>query len=165
MSSYRQAWAGYIRGDGSAQPAPWQTQKAFTKRMSWKWDEYRYLKPVSEFGDLLMTHLRSFLFHPIDWAEDITESHQTECLQLLRGELSNEFIGFVRRELIEEQHPTWDTAANLSGTGSTSPRRRLIMEIIEVSAPDLTGERARAFKNAVKALVQNAINKCSTASS
>jgi hypothetical protein len=125
-------------------------------------DEYRYLKPVAEFADLLMTNLTSFLSHPVDWVEDITESHQVECLQLLRAELSNELIKFVRQEVIGDQHPNWVAAADQSGTGSTLVRRRLVMEIIESSAPDLTGERARAFKDAVKALIENAICKCST---
>lgn len=46
-TAFRKAWNGYIYGDG-APPAPWQTQKAFTIRMSWKQDEYRFLKPVAE---------------------------------------------------------------------------------------------------------------------
>jgi hypothetical protein len=36
----------------------------------------------------------------------------------------------------------------------------MIMEIIEASAPDLTGEMARAFKDAMKALIENAISRC-----
>jgi hypothetical protein len=161
----RQAWAGYILGEGGAQAAPWQTQKAFTKRMSWREEEYKYLKPVAEFSDLLMTHLRNFLLRPIGWAEEITESRHAECLQLLRGEVSNELIEFVRHELINELHPTWDTAANLSGKWSTLPRRRLIMDVIKSSAPDLTGERARAFKDEVKELIESAIKRCSAKSS
>ncbi|MGA2262593.1 MAG: hypothetical protein ABSH28_14300 [Acidobacteriota bacterium] len=163
-AALRHAWAGYIRGEGDVQAAPWQTQKAFTKRMSWKLDEYRYLKPVAEFADLLITNLSNFLSHPVGWAEDITESNRVDCLKLLRPELSNELINFVRQEVIGEQHPNWVVAADKCGTGSTFVRRRLIVEIIESSAPDLTGERARAFKDAVKALVESAITKCSPAS-
>jgi hypothetical protein len=163
-AALRQAWAGYIKGEGNVIPAHWQTQKAFTTRMSWKWDEYRYLKPAAELADLLVTNLRNFLFHPIDWAEEITESHQAECLQTLRGELSNELIKFARHELIDQRHPKWDGAANLSGKGSTAPRRQVIMEIIESSAPDLTGEKARAFKDAIKALIDMAIGRCSAKS-
>jgi hypothetical protein len=163
-AALRRAWAGYIRGGSNTRAAPWQTQKAFTWRMNWRWDEYRYLKPVAEFEDLLMTDLRQFLFQPVGWAEDITESHRAECLELLRKELSNELIRFVRHETIDQQHSKWDEAANLSGGGSTYPRRLLIMEIIESSAPDMTGEKARAFKDAVKELIENAINKCTTSS-
>jgi hypothetical protein len=159
---FRQAWNDYIRGE---RRAPWQTQKAFTKRMSWKRDEYRYLKPVAEFLDSLMTNLSSFLIHPIGWDKDVTESHQIECLQLLRAELSNELMKFVRDGVIEEPHVKWDEAANLSGRWSTDPRRRLILEIIESSAPDLTGERARTFKDGVKALIEGAVSKCSAKSS
>jgi hypothetical protein len=39
------------------------------------------------------------------------------------------------------------------------------MEIIESSAPDLTGEKARAFKDAIKALIDMAIGRCSAKSS
>jgi hypothetical protein len=75
--------------------------------------------------------------------------------------VSKELINFVRQEVIGEQHPNWVVAADQCGTGSTFVRRRLVMEIIESAAPDLTGERAKAFKDAVKALVESAVNKCS----
>jgi hypothetical protein len=160
-ASLRQAWAGYITGAGSIQPAPWQTQKAFTRRMSWLLDEYRYLKPVAEFVDNLVTSLDGFLTHPVGWAEEITESHKLECLNLLTREVSNELISFVRQEVVGGQKPNWVVAADKSGTGSTFVRRQLIMDIIQTSAPDLTGEKARAFKNAVKSLIETAIAKAS----
>ena len=76
-AALRQAWAGYIRGGVGTQAAPWQTQKAFTKRMSWKLDDYSYLKPVAEFADLLITndfrcnHHRSRLWTTPIWLTPI----------------------------------------------------------------------------------------------
>jgi hypothetical protein len=160
-ASLRQAWAGYITGAGSVQPVPWQTQKAFTRRMSWQLDEYRYLKPVAEFADNLVTSLDGFLTHPVGWVEEITESHKLECLNLLTREVSNELINFVRQEVVGGQHPNWVVAADKSGTGSTFERRQIIMDIIQTSAPDLTSEKARVFKNAVKSLIETAIAKAS----
>ena len=160
-ASLRQAWAGYITGAGSVQPAPWQTQKAFTRRMFWQLDEYRYLKPVAEFADNLVTCLDRFLTHPVGWAEEITESHKLECLNLLTREVSNELINFVRQEVVGGQNLNWYNAQDKSGPGSTFLRRQIIMDIIQTSAPDLTGDQARAFKNAVKSLIEKAIAKAS----
>jgi hypothetical protein len=158
-AALRLGWDGYIRGRGMT-PAPWQRQKAFTFRMDWKWDEYKDLKPVAEFADLLVSKLNPFLSKPINWAEEITEAHKKECLGRLAREFSNRVLAFVRSEILEDEHPQWTGAAGLRGTGSTVERRRLIMEAIYASAPELTGAHAKKFKDAVKSVIEAAIEAC-----
>lgn len=48
----------------------------------------------------------------------------------------------------------------LHGPGSTVVRRRLIMEAMHASAPELTGLRAKQFKDAVNSVIETAIAAC-----
>jgi hypothetical protein len=128
--------------------------------MDWKRDEYKDLKPVAEFADLVVSKLNPFLSKPISWAEEITEAHKKECLGRLNREFSHRVLEFVRSEILEDEHPQWTGAAGLRGPGSTVQRRRLIMEAIYASAPELTGAHAKKFKDAVKSVLEAAIEAC-----
>jgi hypothetical protein len=161
--SMRRTWAGYIVGEG-AEAAKWQTQRAFTKRMDRKIEEFRYLKPVAEFRLCLAATLESFLSKPIRWTKEITDGHKRDCLERLKQEVSQQILAYVRSELLEEEHPDWNRAAELSGTGSTPIRSRFIMEVIRDSAPDLTGDRAKAFKDSIKQVIENSFRTCTQAS-
>jgi hypothetical protein len=161
--SLRRTWGGYISGDG-AEPAHWQTQKAFTKRMDRRIEEFRYLKPVAEFRQCLATALQNFLSKPLRWATEVTDAHKKDCLERLKQEVSQQVLAHVRSELLDEEHPEWSKAADLSGTGSTPIRSRIIMEIIRDSAPDLTGDHAKAFKDSIKQIIENSIRTCTHAS-
>jgi hypothetical protein len=158
-AALRAAWEGYIRGQGT-KAAPWQTQKAFTFRMDWKEDEYRFLKPVAEFADLLVSKLSPFLSKPIGWTEEITQAHKKDCLGRLSREFSHRVLELVRSEVLEDEHPQWTGAAKLHGPGSTFDRRRVIMEAIYASAPQLTGADAKKFKDAVKSVIESALGAC-----
>ena len=158
-AALRLAWEGYIQGD-ARKGAPWQTQKAFTFRMKWREDEYKHLKPVAEFADLLVSKVGPFLSKPISWTEEITEAHQKECLGRLGREFSHRVLEFVRSVILDDEQPQWKDAAELRGTGSTVERRKLIMNAIYDSAPELTGAHAKRFKDSVKSLIEEAIKAC-----
>ena len=85
-------------------------------------------------------------------------------LEHLKQEVSQQVLGYVRSELLDEEHPEWNRAAGLSGTGSTPIRSQIIMEIIRDSAPDLTGDHAKAFKDSIKQIIENSIRTCAHAS-
>ncbi|MDD5140160.1 MAG: hypothetical protein PHY43_07890 [Verrucomicrobiales bacterium] len=163
-ATFRKIWAGYIWGEG-AEAAKWQTQKAFTKRMSWRTEEFRFLKPVAEFRQYLVLNLQTFLANPVGWTEEITEAHKKDCLERLRQEVSNQILSYVRNEILDEKHPDWNSAAELSGTGTTPIRSRIITRVIENSAPELTGSRAIEFKDAIKLILHRSIEVCKTHSS
>lgn len=158
-TTFRKIWAGYIWGEG-AEAAKWQTQKAFTKRMSWRTEEFRFLKPVAEFRQYLVLNLQTFLANPVGWAEEITEAHKHDCLERLRQEVSNQILSYVRNEILDEKNPDWISAAELSGTGTTPIRSRIITRVIEASAPELTGARAIEFKDAIKLILNRSIEAC-----
>ena len=154
----RRDWDDYIQGE--VDPAPWQTQKAFTNRMSLEKDEYSYLKPVAGFHDHLITGINTFLLRPVDWADEITENHKGECLQLLTQVVSQRVLEYVRTALVTDRNPKWKSAANLRGTGSTPIRSRQILAIIRESAPEPTGENAKQIKDSIKEIIENSINAC-----
>lgn len=156
----RRTWAGSIQGEGGVRPAPWQTQKAFTYRMIWRHDEYKDLKPIAEFTDRLITKLGHFLSKPLSWPDEISESHKKECLDRLKQEVSRQILAYVRNDLLNEEHDKWQNAADQSGKGSTPIRRRIIMEIIRESAPELIGEHASEFKDAMKSAIKNSMVEC-----
>lgn len=159
-ATFRKLWAGYIWGEGGAEAAKWQTQKAFTKRMSWRVEEFRYLKPVAEFRQYLVLNIQTFLANPVGWEEEITDTRKKDCLERLRQEASNQILSFVRNEILDEKHPDWNSAAELSGTGTTPIRSRIITRVIENSAPELTGAKAIEFKDAIKLILSRSIEAC-----
>jgi addiction module HigA family antidote len=154
----RHSWKEQILG---ANAAKWQTQKAFTKRMDWKQDEFRSLKPVAEFTEVFVKLLDPFLTKPQSWEKEITDAHKSQCLDHLKREFSNQILRYFRSVLLDQQHPDWNYAVTqISGPGSTPIRSRKILETIEDSAPELTGEDAKQFKDEIKQLIVSAIAAC-----
>jgi hypothetical protein len=107
-----------------------------------------------------MSVTEAFICKPLGWAEEVTDARKKECLNLLTSEISRRILDFVRTQLLDDGHPQWEEAAGLRGTGSTSVRRRLILDIIRTSAPELTGEHAKQFKDAIKSIIESAIDAC-----
>ncbi|MBM4030030.1 MAG: hypothetical protein FJ280_32215 [Planctomycetes bacterium] len=153
-TSLRRAWGDYT------QSGAWQTHRAFAYRMSWRQDEFRWLKPVAEFTISLVTSLRPFVSNPLRWSEETTEAHRKDCVERLKREISQELLRFVRNEVLDEEHDNWEAAAELRGRGTTSEMRRMIHNIICTAAPELTGEHAKQFKDAIKSTIGSCIRKC-----
>jgi len=78
----------------------------------------------------------------------------------LKQEVSQQTLRLVRSELLEEEHLNWKAAAGLTGQGSTRVRRNMIFDIIRTSAPELTGEHAKEFKDAIKGIIESSVEKC-----
>ena len=157
----RSNWAGYIQGEHGVRAEPWQRQKAFTFRMTWRRDEYKNLQPVAEFTERLISKTHSFISNPQRWADEISEAHKKNCLDQLKQEISRQMLAYVREELLNEEHDRWTTAAaGLSGKGSMPIRRQIIMEIIRDSAPELIGANASEFKDAMKRIIKSSIVEC-----
>ncbi len=153
-ASFRKAWGGY------SQSGAWQTHRAFAYRMSWKQDEFRWLKPVAEFHDGLVTSIEPFVSKPLRWSEEITDAHKKDCAERLRQEISQQLLRRVREDVLEKEHTNWGTAADLRGTGTTRDMRNMIFNIICTAAPELTGEHAKEFKDAIKGIIESSIMAC-----
>jgi addiction module HigA family antidote len=154
----RHSWKTQILG---GEAAKWQTQKAFTKRMEWKQDEFRSLKPVAEFTKVFVKLLDPFLSKPQSWEKEITDGNKIQCLDHLRREVSNQMLRHFRTVFHDQQHPDWYYAANkIYGPGSTPLRSGKIIEIIEDSAPELTGDEAKQFKDEIKQLILSSLATC-----
>jgi hypothetical protein len=129
--------------------------------MDWKQDEFRSLKPVAEFTKVFVKLLDPFLSKPQSWEKEITDARKTQCLDNLRIEVSNQILRYFRSVFHDQQHPDWDYAANqISGPRSTPLRSQKIMEIIEDSAPELTGDEAKQFKDEIKQLILSSLATC-----
>ncbi len=153
----RRSWQNQISG---AEATKWQTQKAFTKRMDRKDEEFRSLKPVAEFREVFLKALDSFLSNPQRWENEITEEHKKQCLDYLKQELSNQILQYVRSVLLDREHPEWKAAADISGRGTTPIRSKMILDVINESAPELTSPDAKDFKDAVKQLILSSVSAC-----
>jgi hypothetical protein len=76
------------------------------------------------------------------------------------GEHRTELI-WSGEAFLDQQHPDWDYAANkISGPGSTPARSQKIIEIVEDSAPELTGDEAKQFKDEIKQLILSSLAAC-----
>jgi hypothetical protein len=128
--------------------------------MEWQRDEFRYLKPVAELTGVLTKYLRPFLENPQGWPVDLTDGHKKECIDRLKQEVQHRVLDFVRADILVEHHPEWRPAADLTGRGTTSIRREMILKVIRSSAPELTGEHAKRFKDAVKTIIEAASARC-----
>jgi addiction module HigA family antidote len=159
-ATLRRSWEAQILG---ADAAKWQTQKAFTKRMDWKQDEFRSLKPVAEFTEVFVRLLDPFLSKPQSCEKEITDGHKSQCLDYLKREVSNQILRYFRSVFLDQQHPDWNYAATqISGPRSTPIRSRKILDIVHDSAPELTGEDAKQFKDEIKQLILSSIAACQT---
>jgi len=70
---------------------------------------------------------------------------------LLKQELSNQILQYVRSVLLDREHPEWNEAAAISGRGQL-PSGANDFGLINESAPELTSPDAKDFKDAVKQL-------------
>jgi hypothetical protein len=98
--------------------------------------------------------------NPLGWSEEITEVHKKDCGERLKQEISQQLLGYVRNDLLEEEHANWKTAADLRGRGTTTDMRTMIFKIICTAAPELTGEHAKEFKDAIKGIIESSIKAC-----
>jgi hypothetical protein len=129
--------------------------------MEWKQDEFRSLKPVAEFTKVFVKLLDPFLSKPQSWEKEITDGNKIQCLDHLRREVSNQMLRHFRTVFHDQQHPDWYYAANkIYGPGSTPLRSGKIIEIIEDSAPELTGDEAKQFKDEIKQLILSSLATC-----
>ncbi len=138
----------------------WQTVKAFNRRMCWKDDEFRDMKPVSDFHSEVMKELDRFISFPKSWDESATPSMQQKSIAIVKQEFSKQLLAFARAVILKKYGVGWDDAMSLSGWGSTNIRKRKIRQIIQDILPDHHRPEAITMKDSVKQLLASAIEVC-----
>ena len=140
----------------------WQTVKAFNRRMCWEWDEFRDMKPISDFHSEVTKELESFISNPKDWINSATPSMQNKSINRVKQEFSNALLSFSRMVILRTYSEEWETAMSLSGAGSTLIRRTQIKHIIQVTLPDHKKPEAIKLKDSIKQLLVGSIEACKT---
>lgn len=139
---------------------PWQTVKAFNRRMCWKDDEFRDMKPVSDFHSEVTKELDYFISHPKSWDESATPSMQQRSIAKVKQEFSKKLLAFARIVILKNYGGGWDNAMSLSGWGSTTTRKKQINRILKDVLPDLRNPEAIKMKDSIKQLLASAIDEC-----
>jgi hypothetical protein len=160
---FRDLWDGYLLGRGGSKQ-PWQTVKAFNRRMVWREDGYRSLQPVSELHSEITKRLNGFFAAVPKWEKETTPRIQRGSIDLLKQEFGHLLKEMIRDLMLTEKHPNWESALDLSGKGSTFDRAHRIVQIVSEVAPPLTVPTAAWMKDHIKQLVINAVETCAAKS-
>jgi len=138
----------------------WQTVKAFNRRMCWEWDEFRDMKPISDFHSEVTKELESFISNPRDWADSATPSMQNKSIDRVKQEFSNSLLSFSRMVILQTYSDEWEKAMSLSGAGSTLIRKSKIEHIIQETLPDHKKPEAIKLKDSIKQLLVQSVEAC-----
>jgi len=155
-AEFRSIWDNYL-SDYGINRKPWQTVKAFNFRMVWGQDDYWDMRPVADLHHELITKLEKFITSPTMWEEEVTIRLQQVSLERFKQEFSNQLVQLLRKMLIYENKQRWEESAALRGAGSTRVRASKITTVIHQSAPSMTEEHNKAFKDAIKDCFQKAL--------
>lgn len=156
---FRDLWDGYLFGSGGLRQ-PWQTLKAFNRRMVWMEDGYKALQPISELHSEITKRLSGFFGAVPKWQEEATPRIQRGSIDLLKQEFGQLLKEMIREVLLTTQHANWESSLELSGRGSTSVRADRIVRIVSDVAPPLTVPNAAWIKNRIKQLIRQSIETC-----
>lgn len=138
----------------------WQTVKALNRRMCWKEDEFRDMKPVADFHSEVTRELEHFISRPSSWVESATQSLQEESITRVRQEFSKKLLEFARTVILTDYGNDWNNAMDLRGPGSTADREKLIDHILKEALPDYQAPQAIKMKDSIKQLLTSAIEVC-----
>lgn len=138
----------------------WQTVKAFNRRMCWKWDEFRDMKPVSDFHSEVTKELESFISSPRNWVNSATPTMQNKSIDRVKQEFSNSLLSFSRMVILQTYSDEWEKAMSLSGAGSTIIRKSKIKHIIQETLPDHKKPEAIELKDSIKQLLIQSVEAC-----
>jgi hypothetical protein len=138
----------------------WQTVKAFNRRMCWEWDEFRDMKPISDFHAEVTTELEKLLAHPKGWVESATPSLKQSSIDRIKQEFSKQLLSLARQVILKKYSHEWESAMALGGAGSTFVRKGKINHIISEVLPDHRKPEAVEMKDTIKLLLVTAIEEC-----
>ena len=165
VEGFREPWRarlGLAYHDGIAKEH-WTRVKALTRRLANGWaDEYDNLTPVADMLARLQEEASKWLDRPADWEGDGDEKEREDALDLIRQAVFSRLHALTQRRLKDEQVTSWRAAYDHSGTGSGGRRARVIDEIHNTAAPQMSaamGENAREFLNNLYAILKDAIDE------
>jgi len=139
----------------------WQTIKAFNRRMCWGIDGFRMFTPIADFEEKINEEIKLFISNPKNWNTEVTEKLKIESINHVKREFNQLILEFARQIMITKPTYNWYDAMSYYGSGSTFIRKRRIQEILNDAVPvDLSSIDAMDFKNLIKQILVEAIEKC-----
>ena len=155
---FRNLWENYLFGNNKK---PWQTVKAFNRRMEWGQDGYfEILRPVAELHNEIISELSQYLNSPIHWKEEVTTEVKKASINLFKQSFSNLLLNEIRKLLVLNNLNYWKEALEFSGYGSTIKRANKIDEIVKETVPSMLEVNAVVFKDIIKDCINKAISNC-----
>jgi len=142
--------------------APWQKVKALSRRFATQIaDEYDYLKPVKDLQQKLQQKLYVHLQNPVAWTgPEPSDDDKQVIYEQMANALSNRLLDIASRRLKTDRLGEWRQAFDVSGTGSTFQRAKLIASQVYDRAapiPDIAPSPERdAFLEEVAAAIKGA---------
>lgn len=162
LSSYlsKSSESFLIRWESMLEAKPWQTVKAFNRRMCWEREEFSDMKPIADFHGEVMKELDHFISNPKSWEESATPSMQKQSLAKVKQEFSNQLLKFARDEILIKYRDDWNKAMLLSQAGSALKRKSQIKQILINVSPDHRNPDASKMKNSIKQKLASAVVAC-----
>jgi len=134
------------RWNGLLSKEHWAVIKAFNRRMTANEGEYRYLKPVLEFQELIMREINIFL-----QKTPSLESETYNAQNKMKQKFSKELLHYIRENFLANMHNDWSKALDECGPGSGKRRSEKIKKIYASFVPDTDNcEELKKFKNEIK---------------
>ena len=155
---FRNLWNNYLFGSNKK---PWQTIKAFNRRMEWGDDSYyEIMKPVAELQNAIISELGQYINDPMNWKEEVTNEIKKSSIELFTQAFSNLLLNEIRRLFVFDNSSYWKEALKFSGSGSTILRANKIDAIVKDSVPSMLETNAALFKDVIKECINRAISNC-----
>lgn len=157
-----EARLGYKRVE-SITPAKWQQIKAMTRRYAEGWFDGYWLRPIDTLIDLTRKVLTRFLEAPLSWnpqEKKISDAEKTAIINRLQQLVNDSLTELSKSRLWKVPQLKWQGAYELSGTGSTFPRKQRVRELFvhQVPVPQSISDRwAQAWVEEIKALLVDAL--------
>ena len=142
IESFRDPWRARLGFPSrSYQPKEhWASVKAFTRRLSWGWEEYfgrsAVFQPVADLLTDISATVAEFLENPEIWKANIDSIEQKDnIIEKIKGLAFEHLREFARAQIVEDNIDLWLDAFSKSGRGSSYERAYIIERIFDKAAP------------------------------
>lgn len=163
--AFQEVWEarlGYKRVEGISS-APWQSIKAMARRHAEGWFDGYWLRPIDTLISLTRNVLTRFLEAPLNWLPEkkkISDAEKAALIDRLKQLVNDALTESSKSRLWKVPQLRWQSAFELSGPGSTFPRKQRVRELFvhQVPVPQSISDRwAQAWVEEIKELLIGAL--------
>lgn len=158
---FHKKWEGHLYGSALIPKEHFSRIKALTKRLGGADSQYDYLRPVSDFWNVIVSHVSSFLSTPDSWTPtNPSETDKSNSIDIIRQILSDKMLSYAKLNLKNNRINDWQAAYNYRGYGSSYDRaskiRAIYSNVVRIPEEKVTRE-TKQFLQEVMGLVISAI--------